>query len=213
MKLKQLVIVVSVIILLSLVLAVYWFASERSTMTESKAIALVKANFLEFQDYPNDQLPPRSIKAEKTDDGWFLAFIQEGSGRPIISAKCFLVQNDESIIDNGEYLPSIDEDVVGEFSSRTCRVSDASITPSAICELETCHGLDLVCGDNPPQYCTEVYEIGDRCRQHAQCELRNGECRFVDNLKFSQCKQCVESCVADFENDSAGLFECESKCE
>lgn len=213
MKPKQLTVVVAIILILAFAVAFYSFMKTGSIITEAKAIALVKMNFPEYQDYPSDELPPRLIISEKVDDGWYLAFVQEGSGRLIISARCFLVKNDESVIGNGWYEPDLGDDVVGDFSPRTCRVSDASITPSVRCELETCHGLNLVCGSNPPQVCTEMYEIGDKCHQYAQCEVREGECTFVDNLKFSQCKQCVESCVAEFKNDPAGLFDCESNCE
>ncbi len=37
------------------------------------------------------------------------------------------------------------------------------------CGIENCHGLEIKCGSNVPNFCTEVYEIGDKCRKYAKC--------------------------------------------
>ena len=78
--------------------------------TESEAISLVKAAYPEFKNYPNDNLPPQSIQTKQVSNGWYVAFIQEGSGRPILEAKCFLVKDDKTIIVIGEYVPRAGED-------------------------------------------------------------------------------------------------------
>jgi hypothetical protein len=56
-------------------------ASTSEIISELKAIEIIKNQFPELKGYPSDMLPPQSIKTEKTDDGWYLAFIQEGSAR------------------------------------------------------------------------------------------------------------------------------------
>ena len=66
-------------------------------LTESEAISLLKAAYPEFNDYPNQNLPPQSIQTRQASNGWYVAFVQEGSGRPILEAKCFLVGNDKTI--------------------------------------------------------------------------------------------------------------------
>ena len=79
-------------------------------LTESEAISLLKAAYPEFNDYPNQNLPPQSIQTRQASNGWYVAFVQEGSGRPILEAKCFLVLNDKTIATVGVYSPRVSED-------------------------------------------------------------------------------------------------------
>ena len=84
---------------------------------------------------------------------------------------------------------------------------------STTCAIETCHGLDVKCGPNPPDACTEMYAVGDKCLQYAECGVQNGECQQIQNSQFTQCKSCVQKCIDANENDDINLlFECESKC-
>ena len=80
------------------------------------------------------------------------------------------------------------------------------------CGIENCHGLDITCGPNIPDACTEIYMIGDGCRQYAKCEIINGKCQLVQNKKFEDCKSCVEKCSEDFKNDPIKLSQCAYKC-
>jgi hypothetical protein len=80
------------------------------------------------------------------------------------------------------------------------------------CQLETCHGLDITCGSNPPDACTAMYQIGDKCLQYAQCGIRNDTCGQVENKSFVQCKTCVQNCAEKNMDTSEKLFACESTC-
>lgn len=80
------------------------------------------------------------------------------------------------------------------------------------CGMENCHGLDITCGPNVPDACTEIYMLGDRCRQYASCEVIDGECQLVESSAFETCKSCVENCSEEFGQDHTMLFECESGC-
>ncbi len=80
------------------------------------------------------------------------------------------------------------------------------------CVIDNCHGLDISCGPEALNACTEIYAVGDSCRQYASCEKVNGECRPKGNDRFESCKSCVEQCQADFKDDSPGLFQCEESC-
>ncbi len=91
-----------------------------NSLKESEAIDFVKAKYTELEVYPNDKLPPTSIKSEKDSDGWYLAFIQEGSGVPIISAKCFFVQNSKEIKEVGNY-QNTSSKLVSQISPKTCK--------------------------------------------------------------------------------------------
>jgi len=99
-----------------LITAAYIFYSTAGGLTE--AISAVKASYPEFKDYPSDNLPPRSIRAEKAANGWHIAFVQEGSGVPIIGAACFFVKGDKTVQYIGDFKPSSWED--SDFSIRTC---------------------------------------------------------------------------------------------
>jgi hypothetical protein len=64
---------------------------------EREAIRIVHNTYPELGAYPSDELPPRSIRTEKAPGGWYIAFIQEGSGLPILSARCHYVGNDRGV--------------------------------------------------------------------------------------------------------------------
>ena len=81
------------------------------------------------------------------------------------------------------------------------------------CGIENCHGLEIVCGSHPAQICTEIYMLGDKCRQYAQCNIKDGVCQQTENPQFTACKNCVEKCSEKYEKDQLKLFECESQCE
>lgn len=196
------------ILLVVIVLAISVFILYRQRLNASNsyddAVELIKEQYPELKDYPSDSLPPKSIKTEKASDGWYVAFVQEGSGRPILSAKCFFVDNQNNIMSMRTYNPSIEEDSTAEFSPKTC-------TPGE-CSLENCHGLDIECGPNPPDACTAMYALGDKCLQYAKCGIQNGKCQEIENPQFTQCKSCVQKCSIDNKNDNMKLFECESNC-
>ena len=80
------------------------------------------------------------------------------------------------------------------------------------CFVDNCHGLDVTCGPFPPDACTEMYVVGDRCLQYAKCETINGICQQVEDPQFTQCKSCVQECIETKEGDGIDVFECESKC-
>ena len=104
----------------AIIIAAYIFLPKSgSGLARDKAIDILKTEYPEFNDYPSDTLPPKDIAAEQGADGWHVAFMQLGSGRPMLSAKCFLVKNDGSIIKTGEFNPGMDSNVF-EISPRTC---------------------------------------------------------------------------------------------
>lgn len=83
---------------------------------------------------------------------------------------------------------------------------------SKACGIENCHGLDIKCGSNIPDACTEIYEIGDGCRKYAKCESVGTICRLAESPEFQECKTCVEKCIEGFKDDAEKQFSCENKC-
>jgi hypothetical protein len=57
----------------------------KKQLTKQTAVQIIQNEYPEMKKYPGDQLPPESIRTETSDDGWYVAFVEEGSGRPIIS--------------------------------------------------------------------------------------------------------------------------------
>jgi hypothetical protein len=62
---------------------------------DQDAIRILENTYPDLFAYPSDGLPPRSIKTEQVPEGWYVAFIQEGSGLPILSARCYYIGNDK----------------------------------------------------------------------------------------------------------------------
>jgi len=79
------------------------------------------------------------------------------------------------------------------------------------CGVQGCHGLDITCGPVPPNImCTMEYQMGDKCREFASCEVKNGVCQQAVSTKFTQCKECAEQCQKI--TDPIASFQCESGC-
>jgi len=87
--------------------------------------------------------------------------------------------------------------------------------PPPRCGIENCHGLDIICGPNPPDFCTEIYKLGDFCRQFASCGIVGGGCVLLTDDKFEPCKDCVIKCqtiAGGYLDDGSKAFECEDIC-
>ena len=99
-----------------------------------------------------------------------------------------------------------------EVTKRPSSLVNFSFLISNDCGIENCHGLDIVCGSNVAQMCDMMYMLGDRCRQYAHCEKKDGKCQPVWSPQFESCKLCVQECESKFINNSGELFICESEC-
>jgi hypothetical protein len=122
------------LVLITLAIIALYALSNAPDLTEPEAVSILKIRYTEFKDYPNEGLPPQSIRTEKAAGGWYVAFIQEGSGRPIISAKCYFIDNMRSITGSGVYVPAVGEDSFGDFSAKAC-------SPSSRCGSGNCPGF------------------------------------------------------------------------
>ena len=91
-------------------------------------------------------------------------------------------------------------------------VAEQPAQPSGTCGIENCHGMDITCGANPAQICTDLYAAGDNCRRYANCAIVAGKCQLQQSAKFDGCKTCVEKCTSANKTDQIAFFQCESKC-
>lgn len=98
---------------------------------EMRAINYIKAKYHDVIDYPNDSQPYRSIKMMKSGDGWYVAFIQQGSSRPILQSKCFYVDLNKNVEEIGTYLPDTSDDSAKDFSPKTCLPVDSENSSSS----------------------------------------------------------------------------------
>jgi hypothetical protein len=81
------------------------------------------------------------------------------------------------------------------------------------CGPTSCHGIDLACGTNAPQVCTQEYQPGDKCRQYAQCTSgSDGSCTLVTSPQFNSCKTCVQKCELRAGADNLAAASCEEQC-
>jgi hypothetical protein len=109
-KIQKIGVLAFTVIVLVAISTLYFLNNNRIDLKESEAISLLKATYPEYKNYPNDNLPPKSIQTKQTSNGWYVAFVQEGSGRSILEAKCYFVKDDKSIAFIGKYLPKVGED-------------------------------------------------------------------------------------------------------
>lgn len=115
-------------VMLVIALGIFWTfqhtAAPGSTptdmMTREAAIGLVAAKYPELASYPSEALPPRTIISESSLEGWYLAFVQNGSGRPILSARCFKAVMDGTVVPSGEYIPHGEPEPL-TISAKTCQ--------------------------------------------------------------------------------------------
>ncbi|MBS3107411.1 hypothetical protein J4468_00700 [Candidatus Woesearchaeota archaeon] len=86
------------------------------------------------------------------------------------------------------------------------------LAPQQVCGIENCHGLDIQCGPEPAEICTEIYQLGDKCRTLASCEIIKDQCQPYFSEEFNACKACVNNCILIHINEIDKQFECESLC-
>lgn len=156
--------------------------------TQEQAIEIVKQKYTGLRDYPSDELS-RTIVGEKSDGGWYLSFIQNGFGAPIIAARCFLVLAvDGSIIENGSYGPSFPAEENKYFSAKDCKNNSS--------DEQIVSGEGDITSNRASVYCRErgglvevvTEEDGQR---YAVCTMPDGAVCNVWNFLMN--KECLPS--------------------
>ncbi len=104
MKRQKVAIIIAVIIA-TIISCMFLLGGNSTLLTEQAAIEAVKQKYRALEDYPSDMLPPRSISTVQSDSIWYIAFIQNGSGTPILEARCFTVGSDRSVTEHGTFVP------------------------------------------------------------------------------------------------------------
>lgn len=89
-------------------------------------------------------------------------------------------------------------------------IAQQFVVPSDMCGVQNCHGLQVSCGPNIPDACTQEYQLGDACRPFMKCAVTQGSCQQVEIPHYQQCRDCVEQCLQDFHGEDR--FACEANC-
>jgi hypothetical protein len=86
---------------------------------EKAAIRIIQDANPDLGAYPSDVFPTKAIITQKVPDGWYVAFIIEGSGVPIVSARCYYVGNDRKVRLTGNVSHSVMV-MPQDFSAEKC---------------------------------------------------------------------------------------------
>jgi len=121
MKKRLLILLIILIVSICLAIGDWYFVSFRNSaflaVSEAKAIEMIKNRFPELKEYPG---VTKLIKTEKSDDGWYVSFIQEGLGTQISDARCYWVKNNNKMFSK-DYTPQA-PDFIGRFSLEQCKL-------------------------------------------------------------------------------------------
>lgn len=77
---------------------------DTAPLEEQVAVTTVQGMWAELADYPSDNLPPRRIQTERETDGWYVAFLTEGSGvQGILDAHCYFISDAKEVMKIGDF--------------------------------------------------------------------------------------------------------------
>ena len=92
------------VLLSALLVALFTSKPMAPVLDQEGAIAAVIEQYPELVIYKTASLPPSSIEVKPHNDGWYIGFIQSGSGLPgVLTARCYRVSNTKNIIPIGTY--------------------------------------------------------------------------------------------------------------
>ena len=85
--------------------------------------------------------------------------------------------------------------------------------PQAKCGVQECHGVNLTCGPNVVEMCTDLYAMGDGCRQYFKCGyINNGACDQIPDERYEKCRACVKKCISNTNDGPEKAMTCDSNC-
>ncbi len=118
MKLPRGVLIIAGCVVLLVALLVSTKPKTHGFATANEVTAYLQGKYPELLS-TGGGLVPRSITIERVGTDWYVAYVQNGSGRPIISARCFRVASDAKVTEQSYTVPL--EDRATKFSAVTCR--------------------------------------------------------------------------------------------
>ena len=132
---KKLFLAGFILLLVISIFSAFKYNSDRqvSILTQEDAINAVIKLHPELASYRTTSLPPSSIEAKETAEGWYVGFIQSGSGIPgILNAKCYQVRGGKNVVSVGTYVKQNDK-TVQSIALDTCSpIFAEAITPAVL---------------------------------------------------------------------------------
>ncbi len=117
--------IIGLIIIAIIFVMFYSLNKTEKVLGEEEAINSVIEAYPELAVYKTMELPPSSIKTLQKVDGWYVGFIQNGSGLPgIRRAECYNVSLENIVVQVGTYQPSDsleEEQIVEDIILETCQ--------------------------------------------------------------------------------------------
>lgn len=175
-------------------------------LTEDEAIEEMFKLYPQLTEYQTETLPPSSIKAKRSPNGWYLGFIKKGSGVPgILEAQCYHITNDKYVTSVGTYVRDAST-AVNNIRLESCTpMNDLEVpatttptvepvpneepvvkTPGAPCYKSGCSGQ--LCTDQPDVVTTCEFKEEYACYQTATCERQaNGQCGWTETPALRAC--------------------------
>mgnify|MGYP003346147405 CR=1 FL=1 len=98
--------------------AIHFGAGTQASISLDDAVTAIERQHPELSSYPSTTFPVKRIQSEPGAGGINVAFITEGSGRPIVEAHCYFVGDDGTVLETGAFLPAMQ--TRSTFSIRTC---------------------------------------------------------------------------------------------
>ena len=106
MKTKLISSVLAIIVILVLG-GLFLLGQPSKVLTQDAAANAVIAQYPNLGVYRTISLPPSFIEGKYNENGWYIAFIQRGSGVPgILNASCFYVNDEKTVTALGQYVRS-----------------------------------------------------------------------------------------------------------
>lgn len=103
-----------------------------ATLTRDEATNAVIALHSELAAYKTTSLPPSFIETKEAPVGWYVAFIQRGSGLPgILNAQCYHVKNEQEVTATGQYTrhDNVEADTI---ALEDCTPSNVSVSQTGV---------------------------------------------------------------------------------
>lgn len=169
-------------------------AAPATAPTRDEATSAVIALHPELASYKTTSLPPSFIEAKEAPNGWYIAFIQRGSGLPgILNAQCYHVNSTQEVTATGQYTrhDNVEADMVALEDCNPSNIPVPQTTPvvnnpSGKCYIGGCSAQ--LCTDQQDAVSTCEYTAIYACYKSAKCERQvNGQCGWTQTPQLAAC--------------------------
>lgn len=187
-----------VLLLLIVVLSFPLFSEPSpNTLTQKEAVDAIIKLHPELAAYRTTSLPPSSIETKQGAEGWYVGFIQSGSGvSGILNAQCYHVVSPKNVIIIGTYTREPDRQTE-KIALETCQPlvmeqpAPTSSSPTSTLNLGKCYiggCSSQLCSDQPDLVSTCEYRAKYACYKTTTCKRQSdGQCGWTKTPELAAC--------------------------